>query len=194
MTRFQQSNNKNQAPRCPSQVCQLATYLCCSPPLPLLRVSPPFPFVKGISCYRNGGCWQLGGKFGNCKMDQLPEKAPAQEAMDAPGCQELAVLPTDPGPLLQRDFETMRQNYSAQLGGATKLRTNQLSELKLRDPAVVRHTCHRCVYSPNHLLFLSVCLDSSFTIFRAKLLSLMLVQGSPLLKIYYICGQCVSWK
>lgn len=146
-----------------------------SPLPPLLRVSPPFPFVKGISCYRNSDCWQLGGKFGNCKTDQLPEKAPAQEAMAAPGCRELAVLPIELGPPLQRDITTMGQNRSAQLGGATKLRTNWLSGLKLKRPCCGQtHLSLLCLLSKPPAL-LSVCLDSSFTIFRAKLPSLMLV-------------------
>lgn len=79
---------------------------------PLLRVSALSPLVaKGISCYRNGG-WQLWGKSGNCKMDQLLDKAPAQEAVAAPGCQELAVLLTEPGSSFQRDFATVGQNHS----------------------------------------------------------------------------------
>lgn len=81
-------------------------------------------------------------------MDQLPEKAPAQEAMAAPGCQELAVLLTEPGSPLQRDFATVGQDRSAQLGGAAKLRTSWLSGLK-RDPAVLNTLVSAASTVPN---------------------------------------------
>lgn len=97
----QQSSNKGRPHLLPLGCANLSVQLS---PSPLLRVSALSPLVaKGISCYRNGG-WQLWGKSGNCKMDQLLDKAPAQEAVAAPGCQELAVLLTEPGSSLQRDF------------------------------------------------------------------------------------------
>ena len=119
-------------------------------------------------------------------MDQLPEKVPAQEAMVAPGCQELAMLPTEPGPPLQRDFATVGQDRSAHLGGATQLRTSRLSGLKLRDPAALRHIRQCCLYSPKHPLLCqcawTAVLPPSEQSFRVSHLS----RGSPLLKAYYI--------
>lgn len=81
-------------------------------------------------------------------MDRLPDKAPVQKAVAAPGCQELAVLLTEPGSSIQRDFATMEQKSlfpQHKWGEASKPRTNS-ETLLWSDPSLTLTS----PYSPRH--------------------------------------------
>ena len=129
--------------------------------------SPPSPSVKGIVAIEtaSGSCEE---SLETVRWTRFQRRHQHRRPWLHQAAGSWLSCSKTPGPPLQRDFATMGQNHSAQLGGATKLRTNWLSGLKLRDPAVLRHICQCCLYSPNHPLF------CQYT-FREKPLHLMLV-------------------